>query len=194
LALPLFSRTAPDLDLDYSPDSLRLGRSHKDRTEASELLMDAAHAQRGLQAFLAAAGAPGAPIGCLGFCFGGHVALLVATLPGMEATCDFYGAGVASGRPGGGPPTLDGVAGVRGRLLCVRGSEDPLIPPRDVEALENALALANRDRSDRGYKPHRLLVLKAGHGFLCDQRDDHHPESAQLAWDELLAFLRESLG
>lgn len=194
LALPLFSRTAPDLDLDYSPDSLRLGRSHKDRTKASELLLDAAQALRWLQASLAAAGAPGAPIGCLGFCFGGHAALLISTLDGIEATCDFYGAGVVSGRPGGGPPTLDGVAEVRGRLLCVCGSDDPLIPPQDVEALGKALSTANQGRLARGQQPHRLLILKGGHGFLCDQRDDHEPESAALAWGELLAFLSESLG
>ncbi|WP_414026623.1 hypothetical protein [Cyanobium sp. ATX-6F1] len=39
----------------------------------------------------------------MGFCFGGHAALLLATLPAVVASCDFYGAGVATGRPGGGP-------------------------------------------------------------------------------------------
>jgi carboxymethylenebutenolidase len=106
LALPLFSRTAPALDLDYSPESLAEGRSHKERTRAPELLQDLDQARRWLQGSLGSAGAPGAPIGCLGFCFGGHVALLAASLTGITATCDFYGAGVASGRPGGGPPTL----------------------------------------------------------------------------------------
>ena len=32
------------------------------------------------------------------------LALLAATLPQVAARCDFYGAGVATGRPGGGRP------------------------------------------------------------------------------------------
>jgi carboxymethylenebutenolidase len=194
LALPLFSRTAPALDLDYSPESLAEGRSHKERTRAPELLQDVNRAMGWLKGSLAAAGALGAPIGCLGFCFGGHVALLAASLPGIAATCDFYGAGVASGRPGGGPPTLDEVAGVRGRLLCVCGTDDALIPAEDGEALEQALTAANRGRQASGQQPHRLLMVPGGHGFLCDQRQDHHPESAALAWGEMLTFFGEALG
>lgn len=194
LALPLFSRTAPALDLDYSPESLAEGRSHKERTRAAELLRDLDQARRWLQGSLAVAGAPGAPIGCLGFCFGGHVALLAASLAGIAASCDFYGAGVVSGRPGGGPPTLDEVAGVRGRLLCVCGKEDALIPPRDVEALRQALSAANADRLASAQRPHRLLVVPGGHGFLCDQRSDYHRESAALAWGEMLTFFGETLG
>jgi dienelactone hydrolase len=38
-----------------------------------------------------------------------------------------------------------------------------------------------------------LLLLPGGHGFLCDQRADHHPESAALAWAEMLKFFDESL-
>jgi len=194
LALPLFSRTAPALDLGYSPESLAEGRSHKERTKAPELLQDVDRAMGWLKGSLVAAGALGAPIGCLGFCFGGHVALLAASLPGIAATCDFYGAGVASGRPGGGPPTLDEVAGVQGRLLCVCGTDDALIPALDGEALEQALTAANTGRQARGQLPHRLLMVPGGHGFLCDQRQDHHPESAALAWGEMLTFFGETLG
>jgi len=193
LALPLFSRTAPALDLDYTPESLAEGRSHKERTKAAELLQDGHQALHWLQGSLGAAGAPGAPIGCVGFCFGGHVALLTASLAGIAATCAFYGAGVAQGRPGGGPPTLDEVAGVRGRLLCVCGTEDALIPPQDGAALEQALTAANAGRQARGQRPHRFLMVEGGHGFLCDQRPDHHPESAAFAWGEMLAFFAETL-
>ena len=193
LALPLFSRTAPALELDYTPESLDEGRSHKERTKAPELLRDLDQARRWLQGSLGTAGAPGAPIGCLGFCFGGHVALLAASLAGIAATCDFYGAGVAGGRPGGGPPTLDEVAGVRGRILCVCGTEDALIPPRDVAALDQALTAANSGLQAGGQRPHRLLLVPGGHGFLCDERADHHPESAALAWAEMLKFFGETL-
>ena len=72
---------------------------------------------------------------CGGFCFGGHVALLAATLPAVAVTVDFYGAGVASGRPGGGPPSLELVPSIGGTLLCICGDGDPLIPAADVAAI-----------------------------------------------------------
>ena len=102
LAVPLFARTAPELELGYDEASLLQGRSHKERTTMTELLLDLGQAADWLRSRL---GTAAAPLGCVGFCFGGHVALLAATLPQVGASCAFYGAGVASGRPGGGPPT-----------------------------------------------------------------------------------------
>lgn len=196
LAVPLFARTAPDLELDYGPGCLQEGRSHKERTTAAELLTDVGRAAEWLGGILAGPGGGPVPLGCVGFCFGGHVALLAATLPVIAATCDCYGAGVASGRPGGGAPSLQEVPRIPGRLLCLCGEEDPLIPPADVEAIGAALAAANEERLLRGVPGlHRLVTLGgAGHGFLCDQREDHRPEAARRGWQELLAFFADCLG
>ena len=43
----------------------------------------------------------------MGFCLGGHAALIAATLPGVAVTIDFYGAGVSGMRPGVVPPKLE---------------------------------------------------------------------------------------
>ncbi|MEB3263172.1 MAG: dienelactone hydrolase family protein [Synechococcus sp.] len=181
LALPLYARTAPELDLPYDEASLAEGREHKERTTAPQILADVAAAAGWLQA------AGPRPLGCVGFCFGGHAALLAATLPAITATADFYGAGVASGRPGGVEPTLEEVPRVPGRLLCVCGSRDPLIPAADAAAIRAALEAAGGGR-------HRYLELEAGHGFLCDARADHAPQAAAQAWDALLEFFAASLG
>ena len=85
LAVPLFARTAPELELGYDEASLQLGRSHKDRTEAAVLLNDLEQAAEWLTARMPD---PTAPLGCVGFCFGGHVAMLAATLPRIAATCE----------------------------------------------------------------------------------------------------------
>lgn len=85
----------------------------------------------------------GVPIGCVGFCFGGHLALLAATLPAIGATCAFYGARVSSFRPGGGPPSLELVPQIPGRLWCFCGDQDPLIPPEEIRAVAAALKAAN---------------------------------------------------
>lgn len=185
LAVPLFARTAPELELGYDEASLQLGRSHKERSEAATLLADLQQAADWLAAQLPD---PGVPLGCVGFCFGGHVAMLAATLPCIAATCDFYGAGVASGRPGGGAPTLSELPRIPGRLLCFCGEADPLIPAADVQAIEAAIAAAP-DPSR-----HRLIrVPGAGHGYLCEARADYQPEAAAQAWQTMLQFFGEGL-
>ncbi|WP_254947137.1 dienelactone hydrolase family protein [Cyanobium sp. N.Huapi 1H5] len=195
LAVPLFARTAPDLELDYGPDALALGRSHKERTRTDQLLADVGLAADWLQEQLPPeAAAPG--LGCVGFCFGGHVALLAASLPAVAATVDFYGAGVASGRPGGGPPSLELVPTIGGTLLCICGKEDPLIPAADVAAIETALAAANAAGSAAtpAGRLHRLVVLEGGHGFMCAARSDYHPASAAAGWSLLLDTFERQLG
>jgi carboxymethylenebutenolidase len=117
--------------------------------------------------------------------------MLAASLAPVRASCDFYGAGVVTGRPGGGAPTLDGVATSPARLLCLCGSEDPLIPPAEVTAIASALTAANADRPPSD--AHRLLTLPAAHGFLCEARDDFRPEAAAAGWQALLAFFAETL-
>ncbi len=195
LAVPLFARTAPDLELDYGPDELALGRSHKERTRTDQLLADLGLAAAWLQQQLPPAAAAGG-LGCVGFCFGGHVALLAASLPAVAATVDFYGAGVAAGRPGGGPPSLELVPTIGGTLLCICGREDPLIPAADVAAIETALAAANAARAavNASTGLHRLVLLEGGHGFMCAARSDHHPASAAAGWSLLLDAFESQLG
>ena len=89
LAVPLFSRTAPDLELAYAAADLAEGRRHKDATTSEQILADVAAAVSWFRARH-----PQAAIHVVGFCFGGHAAFLAAILPGVEHAFDFYGAGV----------------------------------------------------------------------------------------------------
>jgi carboxymethylenebutenolidase len=186
LAVPLFARTAPDLCLGYGPSDLAEGRSHKDRTTAPSLLLDVARAQRWLRQRLA----PGGAVGCIGFCFGGHVALLASGLEGMAASCVCYGAGVVQGRPGGGPPSLEVLGAAKGRVLLLYGREDPLVPPEDLRAIETAV---EQVQASRGEGRVALRTYAAGHGFLCQARGDFQPEAAQAAWSAILPFLATAL-
>ncbi len=181
LAVPLFARTAPDLELGYDQASLVEGRSHKERTTTPELLLDLGQAADWLRSWL---GRADGALGCVGFCFGGHVALLAATLPQVGASCAFYGAGVASGRPGGGPPSLELVPSIRGRLLCLCGDQDELIPEPDLQAIETAL---------QGSRHRLIRVPEAGHGFMCEARDAYRSPAASLGWQQMLALFAEEL-
>jgi carboxymethylenebutenolidase len=188
LAIPLFARTAPELSLEYGPEQLLEGRSHKDRTSARTLLVDGARAVRWLQS--QGATDQSLAVGCIGFCFGGHVALLASALDGVAASCVCYGAGVVQGRPGGGPPALEVLSRPGGRVLFVYGREDPLVPADDLQAIASAVDQAKaRGEGERA----QLQTFAAGHGFLCEARDDFRPVEAQAAWASITAFFGETL-
>ena len=76
----------------------------------------------------------------VGFCFGGHAALVTSTLPEINSTFDFYGAGVATTRPGGGPPSLKLSGKTSGKLTYICGTGDPLISQSDRTSIKEALS------------------------------------------------------
>ena len=178
LAVPLFSRTAPDLELAYAASDLAEGRRHKDATTSDQILADVAAAVSWFRARY-----PQAAIQVVGFCFGGHAAFLAATLPGVEHAFDFYGAGVSRMRPGGGEPSLALLPEIKARLTCVFGTADPLIPPEDREAIGVAL----RKVDPAGQRLRFVEYADADHGFMCEARDAFNPQASAQGWRLLLA-------
>ena len=196
LAISTFSRTAPDLDVGYDEAGLAAGREHRDHVTAEQLLADVAAAAAWLQQAHATDGLAGQPLGCVGFCFGGHLAMLAATRPEIAATCDFYGARVSCFRPGGGESTLAVLPQIPGRLWCFRGDQDPLIPAEEITAIEESLTAANGGHDCRSSEArHRLLIAPgAGHGYLCEARADFRPEAAAAGWAAMLELFNRQLG
>jgi len=195
LAMPIFERTAPGLEVGYDPAGLAAGREHRDAVTAETFLADAQRAITWLQSQQLGQ-QNGLKIGCVGFCFGGHLALLAATLPAVRATCAFYGARVSSFRPGGGEPTLAVLPQIPGHLLCVCGDQDPLMPFEEQQAIAAALSADRLARQDQPGAPleRRLVVAQgAGHGFLCDARGDYNADAAALGWREMLALFEKAL-
>ncbi|MBW0167164.1 MAG: dienelactone hydrolase family protein [Vulcanococcus sp.] len=187
LAISTFWRTAPHLEADYNDAGLALGREHRDQVQADQLRSDVTAAAAWMQQAHAANGLDHKPLGCVGFCFGGHLAMLAATLPVLAATCDFYGARVSTDRPGGGVPTLTDVPQVPGRLWCFCGDQDPLMPPEELSAIEQALAAAPGNR-------HRFVrVPGAGHGYMCEARADFNAEASAAGWAAMLELFGQAL-
>ena len=178
LALPLFARTAPDLDLGYEMSDLALGRRHKDATTTEQILSDASAAIAWLQQRY-----PAAALDLVGFCFGGHAALLAATLPAVRRSFDFYGAGVSLMRPGGGPPSLELLPHVSGELVCVCGTADPLIPEAERNAIRSALLA--QDPSEERLRT--IEIAGADHGFMCAARASFDPLASERGWSLLLS-------
>ena len=178
LAMPLFARTAPELDLTYTEADLVEGRRHKDATTTDQILADLGAAIAWLQQCC-----PQARIDVVGFCFGGHAALLAATLPEVRASFDFYGAGVSCGRPGGGPPSLELLPQVQGKLTCICGTADSLIPAEDRKAIQNSLGQVDPS----GQRLRYTEICDADHGFMCESRSSFSAEASAQGWSLLLA-------
>ena len=178
LAVPLFARTAPELELGYETSDLAQGRAHKDASTAQQILSDVSAAVTWLQQRC-----PRAAIDLAGFCFGGHAALLAATLPPIRRSFDFYGAGVSRMRPGGGLPSLALLPQVSGQLTCLCGTADPLIPQQDRSVIESALAATDPS----GERLRYVEIDGVDHGFMCEARDSFDAEASALGWQLMLA-------
>jgi carboxymethylenebutenolidase len=180
IAPHIYHRQVAGFEVGYSDADLALGRQYKNGTQANELLQDIQGAiaycrQHFSQVPVAT--------GCVGFCFGGHVAYLAATLPDIQATGVFYGAGIPSFTPGGGPPTLTRTAAIQGTVHSFFREADPLIPATDIAQIEAALK-----ENSVNYRIFRYPYV--GHGFFCDQRDSYAPDAANDAWEHMKSLLR----
>ncbi|MEM0979640.1 MAG: dienelactone hydrolase family protein [Cyanobacteria bacterium P01_H01_bin.58] len=183
IAPHIYHRQVPGFAVGYSDADLELGRKYKVGTQAHELLSDIQGAIAYGQAHY---NTNGSSVGCMGFCFGGHVAYLAATLPGMTATAAFYGAGIVSSTPGGSEPTLSRTPEIKGTLYGFFGLDDPLIPSSDVDAIEAALQQSS--------VKHRIFRYpQTGHGFFCDQRASYSASAAEDAWKHVKVLFHNAL-
>jgi carboxymethylenebutenolidase len=184
IAPALYQRQAPGFETGYTDDDIKIGKQYKDKTTAEGLLSDI---QATIDYLIRDTPVKANVIGCIGFCFGGHVAYLAATLPDIHATASFYGAGIATMTPGGGAPTLTRTADIRGGTIYLFfGMEDASIPSEQVDKIEEAL--------NKNQVIHRIFRYEgADHGFFCDQRASYNEAAAADAWREVKHLFREVL-
>ncbi len=180
IAPALFDRQVPNFDVGYSPAELELGRNYAQNTQASELLTD-------IQAaidYLKNLPQVKSSFGCVGFCFGGHVAYLAATLPDIAVTASFYGRGITTFTPGGGEPSVSQTGSIAGTIYMFFGMDDASIPPEHVAEIATAL--------ERYNIPHRIWQYPgAEHGFCCDFRASYNPTAATDAWQHVAALFQQ---
>ena len=181
LAVPLFARSAPGLELGYSDEELMQGRRHKDLTTIDQIQSDVDAAIKWMQQKHQAL-----EIIVVGFCFGGHAALLAAINPNVTSTLNFYGAGVSRVHPVSGRSSLDLVRHVPGRLICIYGTADPLIPPGERSKVRAALVACDPG----GQRLRDVELVGADHGFMCETRQSYNAEAAAFGWELLVKELR----
>jgi carboxymethylenebutenolidase len=175
VAPAIYQRLAPGFETGYTADEVKIGRQYKEQTKAEELLSDIKATAAYLNALPTVK--PGA-IGCIGFCFGGLVTYLAATLPEIKAAASFYGAGIPTWCPGGGKPTIAYTPEIKATLYAFFGMNDASIPPEHVDQIEAEL--------QKHQISHRIFRYPgAEHGFFCDQRASYNPEAAADAWGKV---------
>ena len=177
LALPLYGRTAPNLDLEYSEEDLKLGRHHKNLTTLKNIIEDVSAAINWVKEKY-----PLKKISIIGFCFGGHAAFIASSLKGIESSFCFYGAGVASLRNDTNSAPIDLLEKVSGKLNFICGSADDLIPLKD--RLEIKKRFKKLDPLEQRFS--YVEIENADHGFMCEERDSFDKDASLIGWNLLM--------
>jgi len=119
-------------------------------------------------------------VATIGFCMGGYLAILVASVAphAVNAVVDCYGVG----------QRLPDLAPLRGiPVLGIFGGRDGSIPPSTIEALEQGMR-------QHGVPFTSHVYPEADHAFLNEQRKDvHRPADARDAWGRIMGFLKANV-
>ncbi len=183
LAPDFFHRSLPGVELGYDDDGMAKGMQGLGKLDADEMIAD----QKAAIAYLD--GLPGTTgkVGAMGFCIGGHMTYLTACENDLAAAASFYGGGIAAPQgPGGKDSTISRSGKISGKILCLFGAEDALIPKDQVDAIRAAL--------DGGGIDHEIVVYDgADHGFHCDQRASFNEAASKDAWERVRALFAQEL-
>ncbi|GAB4536583.1 MAG: dienelactone hydrolase family protein [Pleurocapsa sp.] len=189
---PGFSRDFSPEHLGYSPEAYQMGLQYYQQVQYREVLSD-------IQATIAylktLPNVRQDAIGCIGFCFGGHVAYMAATLPDIKATASFYGGGITTSSYGEEIPTLNRTAQIQGTIYLFFGTRDTLVSQEQTQQIEAKLQQHQIE--------HRIFRYDAGHGFFAGffvdkypflkQHPSYNSEAAPHAWQQVLELFHHQL-
>jgi carboxymethylenebutenolidase len=149
--------------------------------QGSEILADVDDALRHLSVL----GIEPSATAIVGFCMGGYISLIAATERPFGAAVTFYGSGIRNGRFGM-PPLLEAAPRLRCPWIGMFGDLDPSIPVDEVEELRTGVASSP-------YPAEVVRYRDAGHGFVCDQRENYVPHAAEDGWKRMISWLERHL-
>jgi carboxymethylenebutenolidase len=199
IAPAMYQRIAPGFTRDFSPEHLAFspeayetGLQYYQQVKYWEIISDI----RATIAYLKTLpNVKTDAIGCIGFCFGGHVAYMAATLPDLKATASFYGAGITTSSYGEDIPTLDRTAKIKGTIYLFYGTRDHLVSQEETQQIEAELQKQQIE--------HRIFHYDAGHGFFggfftdkypfLKQHPSYNSEAAPHAWQQVLELFHNNL-
>jgi carboxymethylenebutenolidase len=183
LAINYFHRTDPDFKQPYTDEGRAAGEEATKTVKKADVLADVGAARDWLNAqdFVESG-----HVGAWGFGFGGTLAYVAATLPGINASVAFYGQSIVSLLPDGEAAPIEDTKSLRAPLLLVFGGQDQLISQSDIDVITESL------RSN-GKKFDIQLYPNVGHSFFRTTTDTTSAREAADAWDRVQAFFGKYL-
>lgn len=170
LAPAYFDPIRPGVELDYDARGVATGRQLMEELGWERALSETRVAARELKRWMIEEGAERRPIATVGYCWGGSVSWLAACRLSTEidgAVC-YYGRHIIEFKS----------ESPRVPTILHYGRKDASIPPENIAAIQAS------------HPTLPIHVYDAGHGFNCEARQDFEAESARLALDRTLAFLK----
>ena len=147
-----------------------------------------------LQATLVWAGKNGGDlkrVGVTGFCWGGRITWLAATLPQVRAGVAWYGRLVGEKTEGNPRHPVDIAADLKAPVLGLYGAADTGIPLESIEQMRTALA--NAAPKNPAAKASRFEVYPdAPHAFHADYRASYREGPAKDGWEKCIAWFKQN--
>ena len=181
LAPNYYHRTHPELNEPYTAEGLERGFSaaaqlsrdslRKDVTASIDWLNKQDFVKRG-------------KVATWGFCVGGTVAFVTATLPGLCGAVCFYGGQIAAPMPSGEPEGLTDAKNIKIPLLLAFGGKDEWITIEHINRIRETLDTAGADFQIQVYPT-------VGHAFFRGSSSDMHSEVVADAWNLVQAFFKK---
>ena len=164
----------------YGQEYLKLGRHHKNLTTLKNIIEDVSAAINWVKEKY-----PKKKIAIIGFCFGGHAALIASSLKGIDNSFCFYGAGVTTPRTDTNFAPIVLLEKVSGNLNFICGSADDLIPLKD--RLEIKKMFKKFDPLEERFS--YVEIEGADHGFMCEERESFDKAASLIGWNLLIKEL-----
>jgi carboxymethylenebutenolidase len=176
LAPAMFHRTDPHFTATHDEAGFAKGRAAAGAVDFAQLVADLTASADYLHARLGSE----QKLGTWGFCFGGSIAYLSATLPFVGAAVSFYGGQIAKSAGPSRPALVEMTAQIQAPLLLAFGGRDPHIPAADIEIVREALEEHERIFDLRVY-------ADEDHGFFREGPDAN--AGSRDVWPRVQEFL-----
>ncbi|MEZ5500884.1 MAG: dienelactone hydrolase family protein [Steroidobacteraceae bacterium] len=163
IAPAFFDRVRRGIELGYGEAQIQEGRGYAMQLATDKVMLD-------LGAAIAVTRHAG-PVAVVGYCWGGTMAYVAACRAPIACAVSYYGARI--GEFLGEAP--------RCPIMYHFGAKDAHIPTEKIDAIR-----ATRPEGE-------IHVYPAGHGFNCSERGDFDRDSATLALERSLEFIRNNM-
>lgn len=128
-------------------------------------------------------------VGVTGFCWGGRITWLSATMPEVKAGVAWYGRLVGDKTANNPRQPVEISADLRAPVLGLYGSADTGIPLDTVEQMKAALSKASSNPAAKASKFE--IYPEAPHAFHADYRATYREGPAKDAWAKCLAWFKQ---